>query len=128
MNSVAPFRYTVAVRSGYVFVWQSGLATVAEELRQLQREVEAALAEAGTRNVLFDNRETQAPDEWIRAMMWTWLSSTPLIRRVAMVQGTVRAQRRANRTAELNRVLVQAFMDYDEAVGWLCRDAGTVCE
>ena len=123
MTSVRPFRHTVSVREGYVFVWQSGLASLAEPLQQLQRDIELALAQAGTGNVLFDNRETDPPDEWVRAMMWTWLSSTSSIRRVAMVQGSVRAQRRANRTAELNRVLVQAFLDFDDAVRWLCGPA-----
>ena len=85
----------------------------------MQRAIERALAEHETTRVMFDNRETTAPDQRLRAEMWTWLSSCDALHRVALLQNSVRYQKRANTTAERNRVVVQAFTGVPEAEAWL---------
>ncbi len=107
----------IEVRDGYVFVWQRGLVRSQDELERMQDRIEAALVEAGTRSVMFDNRETLPPDEWLRASMWTWL--TEHVRRAALLQSAPRNIKRAERTAKRNRMVVRAFHDEAAAEHWL---------
>jgi len=113
------FRFTTEARGGYIFVWQGGLALTIEDIKPMQAAIEEALAAHNTTLVMFDNRETIAPDQTLRAEMWTWLSSCDALHRVALLQDSVRHQKRANTTAERNRVAVQAFTGVPDAEAWL---------
>ena len=83
----------------------------------MQKAIEAAMADAGTRCVMFDNRDTQAPDEYVRAAMWSWLVNH--VSRAALLQNEKRNIKRADRTGQRNRIALRAFMDEDEAAAWL---------
>ena len=76
---------------------------------------------ADTDRVLFDNRHATPTTEELRALMYTWLTDESPIRRTALVANTKRVKGRVNRTAEMNRVLIQAFHDLGEAEDWLLR-------
>lgn len=112
-----PLEFRVEPRDGYVFVWQRGLASTVEQLEDMQRAIATAMADLGTRAVVFDNRETAKPDEWIRASMWSWLIEN--VDRAAMIQAEVRNVGRAERTGQRNRVAVGAFLSEDDARDWL---------
>lgn len=99
-------------------VRQRGLLTV-EAAAQLQKAVADALADAGVRLAIFDNRETDRPDEMVRAVMWTWLGAQTCMDRLALVLASERNTRRAREAADRNRVRVSAFSDEQDAIDWL---------
>jgi hypothetical protein len=111
------FAYRVERRDGYVLVWQCGTVTTREQLERMQADIESAMVEVGSRYALFDNRETGRPDEMLRAAMWSWLCEH--VGRAALLQESARNIKRAENTAEQNRVSLRAFHDADEAVAWL---------
>ncbi|MBW2462902.1 MAG: hypothetical protein JRH11_14715 [Deltaproteobacteria bacterium] len=111
------FEVRVEVRAGYVFVWQRGLVGSANQLEAMQRDIGAAMDRAGTRWAIFDNRETEPSDEWLRAAMWTWLCEH--VDRAALIQTEARNIGRAERTGQRNRILVRAFHEEAEAEAWL---------
>lgn len=121
MGGEKQLEFRVEARDGYVFVWQQGLATTSAELVPLQQAVETAMAEARTKCVLFDNRDTEPPDEYVRAAMWSWLLNH--VTRAAMLQNEVRNVKRADRTGQRNRIALKAFMNEDEASAWLLNAA-----
>ncbi len=99
-------------------VRQRGLLTVDVAL-QFQRVVEEEMSKAGVRLAIFDNRETERPEEMVRAVMWTWLGATTCLDRLAIILVKERNTRRANEAADRNRVRVSAFFDEQEAIDWL---------
>ncbi len=111
------FEYRIEVRRGYVFVWQQGKASTPIEVSAMTTLIDDALHEAGTRFVMFDNRETTRPDEYARAMMWSWLTQN--VDRAALLQKEARNIKRAEARGEQNRVAVRAFHDEAEAEVWL---------
>lgn len=111
------FEFRVEPRDRYVYVWQGGMAETLEQLEVMQREIESAMKQVGTRFCMFDNRDTIQPDQLIRAAMWTWLTEHVL--RAALLQNEAKNIARAERTGERNRVSVRAFHDEAEAEGWL---------
>lgn len=115
------FSYRIEPRDGYVLVHQTGTFTTLSELRSLQRDIEAALDANGTRRVLFDNRDATQATADVRAHMWSWLTDSGVIVRAAIVAHSERVTRRADRTAKLNRTVLQGFQDLDEAEAWLLR-------
>ena len=120
MNDDAPlFRYSVELRDGYVFVEQSGKARELGEVEAMQEAIDMALAVGETRLLMFYNRATLAPDPWIRASMWTWLSSRARVHRVAMLNKVAKIQRRVRQSGERNRVWVEVFDNAAEASRWL---------
>lgn len=108
-------------RGGYVTVVQIGTIATAAIMNAYQADIAHAMAEANTNRVLFDNRNATPSSEELRALMYTWLTDESPIRRTALVANTKRVKGRVNRTAEMNRVLIQAFHDMDEAEDWLLR-------
>lgn len=117
MGATVDLEVRTEIRDGYVFVWQRGAVVTQAQLVTMQRDIKAAMDEAGTRRVMFDNRETESPDEWLRASMWTWLSEN--IARAALIQSEPRNIKRAERTGERNRIVIRAFHDAEAAEAWL---------
>ncbi len=113
------YELRVEARDGYVYVLQRGTFTTEQQLRELQGLIVAEAWRAKTDRVLFDNREATQATEDLRAVMWTWLSSTAPIRRAAILVHSERITKRADRTAKMNRVMLQAFNDEDAAREWL---------
>lgn len=111
------FEIRTEIREGYVFFWQRGLVRDLEDLARVQAEMQAALDEAGTRVAMFDNRETENPDAMVRAAMWTWLSES--VDRAALIQSVAKNVRRADDTAQRNRMAFRAFDDEARAEAWL---------
>ncbi len=88
-------------------------------LQTVQADIADAMRVVGTVRVLFDNRNASPSTEELRALMYTWITDESPIRRAALLANTRRIKGRVNRTAELNRVLIQACHDLDEAERWL---------
>ena len=109
--------FRVEARQGYVFIWQKGRAPDAANIEAMQRAIEKGMAEAGTRDCLFDNRDTIQPDQLVRAAMWTWLTEN--VRRAALIQAEAKNIARAERTGERNRIAVRAFDNEADAEAWL---------
>lgn len=117
--AAAAWEYTIEARGDHIHVHQRGGFSTQAQVVTFQRDLERALVEADTSCALFDNRETDAVPEELRALMWSWLSQTPALDRAALLLNSVRVSRRTNRTAERNRVRVQAFDDIEAALAWL---------
>lgn len=122
------FDFRVERRDGYVFVYQRGRADNEGVIRRMQREIEDALTAGQCCAVVFDNRDTQTPDEWVRAMVWSWLGRHRVIRRAALVQASTDSQKRSNDRATrawrgismswINSVQIMAFVSEDDAARW----------
>lgn len=112
-------RYELEDRGDYLYVGVIGTIESEAMMHAYHRDIEAAMKPHMHHRALFDTREaTQAPPE-LRAAMWSWVSSTPVIQRAALVAHTERIQRRVERTADLNRVRLQSFGTIEEAEAWL---------
>lgn len=122
------FEFRVEGRDGYVFVYQRGRADDEGVIRQMQQEIEDALEARACCAVVFDNRDTQTPDEWVRAMVWSWLGRHTVIRRAALIQASADSQRRSNDRATrawrgismswINSVQIMAFVSLFDAERW----------
>jgi hypothetical protein len=76
-------------------------------------------ARAGTRRVLFDNRQTLAPEEAVRDMVWAWIRDPTQLERVALLLESSMGVVRANMTAVSQRIRLRAFNSFEEARAWL---------
>ncbi len=111
--------WRVLPREDHVVAVQIGALESAAIMRAYQADIADAMRVVGTVRVLFDNRNASPSTEELRALMYTWITDESPIRRAALLANTRRIKGRVNRTAELNRVLIQAFHDLDEAERWL---------
>lgn len=119
MEADRTFTFRIEQRDGYVVVHQRGAFRNAAEINALQAAILKAMRHSGATKALFDNRQTDAAPEELRAQMWTWLTVTDQIQRVALILESVRVGRRTNKTAARNRVTLQAFDSEEAAVAWL---------
>lgn len=113
------FRYAAHPRCDYLYVWCQGTFQSRAHVIDFQRYVEREMPVELAGRAMFDNREMFQPDEQFRAMMWTWLTVTPAIRRLAILLNTVKVSERVERTAALNRVVIRPFDDEERARDWL---------
>ena len=114
-----PPKVSIEVREDYVLVTQRGRHDDIADVRRVQADVDAALAQSGLRVAVFDNRDTEAPAEHLRTMMWNWVQDTTRFDAVAVVlQSTMRGTR-ANMTAVSRGVRLRAFDSIDDAAAWL---------
>jgi len=114
-----PFHYSIELRDGYVFVGLFGRARAVAEVEAMQHEIDAALAASKTRRLIIDNRNSQPPNPWISASMWTWVSSRAEVSRLATLNNIERIQQRIKRRGARNRVSVKVFADEADAVAWI---------
>ncbi|MCR9161024.1 MAG: hypothetical protein ACE37F_11355 [Nannocystaceae bacterium] len=128
-DSECTLTYEVIARAGYIFVPQAGYASCEAKVRRMQAEIEAALRSASSTKVVFDNRDTEAPAPWIRAMMWSWLGNHPDLTRVALIQGSDESRRRTQDRATrawrgismswVGRIQIMAFLSEHDAGEWI---------
>ncbi len=95
---------------------QKGRLADLGEARALQRLIEQACVQHGTRRVLFDNRDTDAPDDAVRDAMFAWAVT---LERVAILLRSELKAVRANMDAVSRRAHVRAFVDEAVAISWL---------
>jgi hypothetical protein len=107
---------TVEPQRGWLRVVQHGRLADLGEARALQQRVEAACARHGCRRLLFDNRDTEAPDDPVRDSMFAWAIT---LERVAILLRSELKAVRANMDAVSRRAHVRAFVDEAVAAAWL---------
>jgi hypothetical protein len=123
------FAFEVQIRRGYVFVSQSGYPAAEGKVLDMQYEIERAMSDAGLGGVVFDNRKTETPPPWVRAVMWSWLGSQPMLARVALIQqddaSRQRSMDRATRAwngismSWTGRIQIMAFLELADAEAWI---------
>ncbi len=101
----------------------------------MQAEIECAMSASGVSAVVFDNRQTEAPPPWVRAMMWSWLGTNPALARVALIQeddaSRKRSMDRATRAwngismSWTGRIQIMAFLEERDAEAWVRSPAVT---
>ncbi|MEM9696279.1 MAG: STAS/SEC14 domain-containing protein [Myxococcota bacterium] len=107
-------------RDYYLYCWLRGTFTSEEQMLRYQRAIEAEMKpEQFRRRIMIDNREADPAPEHLRAAMWTWLSVTKSIRRMALVANSAKITRRTDRTADRNRLTIRGFNTIEEAEAWL---------
>lgn len=111
--------HRIELRPGYVFVWQRGGMDDLDEARVFQREVEAALRRHGVRKVLIDNRETDLPDEQMRAFMNAWSENREIFDAMAIVVQSTMVKVRSTMEAIAHGAMRRAFNSIEEAEAWL---------
>lgn len=116
-GAVADAWATIDARDGWLMVVQTGRLADVEAARALQVRVERACNAHGTRRVLFDNRDTDAPDDAVRDAMFEWAVSE--LDRAALLLRSDLKRVRTNMDALSRRGRVRAFVDEREAVAWL---------
>jgi hypothetical protein len=112
-------RFEITVAPGHVVVWQSGRLASLDEARALQKAVRSRCLRAGVRRALFDNRQTLAPEEAIRDLIWAWVRDPADFERVALLLESSMGVVRANMTAVSQKVRLRAFTSFEEARQWL---------
>lgn len=95
----------------------------------MQDEIELAMSAAGLSSVVFDNRKTEAPPPWLRAIMWSWMGNHLSLARVALIQqddaSRKRSMDRATRAwngismSWTGRIQIMAFLDERDAEAWV---------
>lgn len=110
----------IEVRDGFVLVRQTGALDLLEA-EDMQRRVELAIATATARRVIFDNRETLAPEEGVRARMHAWVTSKERFERAALVLESEMLKIGVNMDAVSKGLHMKAFNDLDEAIAWVSR-------
>ena len=110
----------IEVHEGFVLVRQTGALDLAEA-EDMQRRVEHALAEGSLRRVIFDNRETLAPAEDVRARMHAWVTSRARFDRAALVLESEMLKIGVNMDAVSKGLHMKAFNDLDDAIAWVSR-------
>ena len=131
-ESECTFAYQVTPREGYVFVVQTGYAASEPKVRSMQSDIESALRQARATRVVFDNRGTEAPAPWIRALMWSWLGSHSRLTRVALIQETDASRQRTMDRATrawrgismswVDQLQIMAFLSERDAEAWICSE------
>lgn len=110
--------FEITSQGDHALVRQRGRLADLSEARELQTAVLHRCSEWGVRRVLFDNRESAAPDESVRDDMWSWISEVDL-ERVGLLLTSPMGAVRANMTALSKGVKVRAFGELNEALSWL---------
>ncbi|MEM6995139.1 MAG: STAS/SEC14 domain-containing protein [Myxococcota bacterium] len=117
--AAAPWTFRIEARDGYLYIHQEGTFETEADVRAFHRAIEEAATNAGTTRALFDNRKTDPAPEDLRAVMWTWFTKTTALQRSAAIINSPRVSRRADKTAERNRVRVRTFDNEGDALAWL---------
>jgi hypothetical protein len=114
---VADASAAIETREGWLLVVQHGRLPDVAAARALQQRVEQACDAQGSRRVLFDNRDTEPPDDEVRDAMFEWAVNE--LERVALLLRSDLKRVRANMDALSRRGRVRAFVDEREATAWL---------
>lgn len=117
LGPVADASATISTHDGWLLVVQRGRLGDLDEARALQAKVERACDAHGSKRVLFDNRETEPPDDEVRAAMFEWAMTQ--LERVALLLRSDLKRVRANMDALSRRGRVRAFVVEREAIAWL---------
>jgi hypothetical protein len=117
-----PFRYQLEARDNYLYIKVTGKMVNREEMLRYQGAIEKAMTPELGKRAMVDGRDAERPLIQLRAEMWTWMSETPCMHRIAIVANEERTTRRVARTAEMNRMVVSGFHTVEEAEEWLLRD------
>lgn len=121
-TAVSP-KVIVTTQPGYLLVTQRGRHDTENDIRRVQSAVDVALARAGVRRAIFDNRETEAPSEALRAMMWEWVSNAERFEAVALVLQSKMRGARADMTAVSRGVRLRSFDSMEKAIEWIRGEA-----
>ena len=108
-------------RGDYLYVRVSGQLVTTKQMLEHQRAIEAAMTPELEQRVIIDGRDAERPSPEIRAGMWTWMSESPALRRVAIVANEDKTKKRIKRTAEMNRMRVVGFGSLEEAEAWVTK-------
>ena len=114
-----PFRFVFEPRGDYLYVRVSGKLTEREVMLAYQRGIVAALEAAFEGRIVVDGRDAERPLIQLRAEMWTWMSESSELTRIAILANEEKTTKRVKRTADLNRLRVRGFHAIDEAEAWL---------
>lgn len=127
--SECTFAYQVESRDGYVFANQTGFAASEAKVCSMQADIESALCNGRLTRVVFDNRGTEAPAPWIRALMWSWLGSHSRLTRVALIQESDASRQRSMDRATrawrgismswVDQLQIMAFLTEGDAAAWI---------
>ncbi|WP_146156242.1 STAS/SEC14 domain-containing protein [Enhygromyxa salina] len=108
----------VEVVDGYVFVCNE---SVPDELRArtILAAVDDALAQSGSRGVLFDTRDMPAPTEAVNTILRTWVDAGRLHDKVALLVRSDLKRIASNMRAISVGVKMRSFHELAEAEAWL---------
>lgn len=109
--------FVVERRDDHVYVAQEGELRDFHDVGRVQAAVDEALGEL--RKAIFDNRNTKAPTEELRDLMWRFVDDPDRFDAVAILLQSDLKQVRANMTALGRRVKLKAFNSLEAAQAWL---------
>jgi hypothetical protein len=118
---VPEHRIELGVGGEFVLVWQKGRIESVAQARAFQARIEAAVAQAGVRKALFDNRETDVPSDDVRDCMFGWVTTPGRFTAVALLLTSEMLAVRVNMSALSLRVKMRAFDSRAKAEEWLAR-------
>ncbi len=121
----APFRYELHDKGSYLYVKVRGKMTAREDMLAYQQAIEKAMTPELGKRAMIDGRDADRPLVELRAEMWTWMSTTSCMRRIAIVANEEKTTKRVARTAEMNRMVVSGFHSIEDAEKWLLAEWDT---
>ncbi len=115
------FHFVTEDRGDYLLVTVTGKMVEREEMLAYQKAIADAMKPEHDRRVIVDGRGAERPLIELRAEMWTWMSESGVLRRIALLANEAKTQKRIARTADINRMLVSGFPDLEDAEEWVRR-------
>jgi hypothetical protein len=108
----------VRLADGYVLVLNKRVASV-ERAAAVCEAIDHALVSGGVTRVLFDTRETEAPSDDVRELMWAWCAKGTNHDRLAIVAQSEATRVSGRMTAISRGVNLCTFSDVEAAAAWL---------
>ncbi len=108
----------VELASDHVRVWHGRSARDVDEVEAVIACIDAALADAGTRCLLMDSRDSDRTPAEVQARLWTWLEQSGLERVATLIQNELLGVR-VRMQGLTKGVKLRAFTSEAEALAWL---------
>ncbi len=109
----------IDISGGVVKVWHARSARNDEEAEAILAAIDRALETSGIDLLMIDSRDADRTPPEVQARIWTWLTNSSRIRKVATLVQSAELATNVRATGVGHGVLIKAFHDEDEARRWL---------
>lgn len=121
MSEESTFRYEFENRGDYLFIKLAGRLDSRETMLAYQQAMAEAMTPELEHRAVVDSRASERPPMDLRAEMWTWMSESGVLKRIAVVAEQERTKQRVERSGDINRLMIHSFDTVEEAVEWVRR-------
>ena len=109
----------IQIDGGIVRCWHARSAHDEDEARAVLGAIDDALNSSGIELLLLDSRDANRTSPGVQAVIWSWLSGHPKVRKVATLMHSKELGKAVRVAGAGQGVLIKAFRDEDKARVWL---------